>query len=100
MGAIGGSEIRGGSVQSPTRRGARRTGWAQASCIINGTIQVSAPLRRARGGQPESIPNRLGPAGQRCDPLNAASFVANRAILLPIPQEYDGFVVDATPLEQ
>ena len=36
-----------------------------------------------QGGQPGGIPAGLSPAGQRGEPLNAASLLRNRAILPP-----------------
>ena len=93
------SEATSGNSRSDARQGRTRsaTGAWQVSCIINCTTQVRVPLRgsarRAAGANP---PKGLGPAGQRCDPLNAASFASNRALLRPSGVRAQGAVPTGT----
>ena len=79
------SEATSCNSRSDARQGRTRsaTGAWQVSCIINGTTQVRAPLRGSARRQPESIPQGLCPADQRCDPLNAASFASEQGAFAP-----------------
>ena len=65
------------------RRARSAPGAWQVSGLMNGTTQVRAPLRGSARRAPESIPQGLGPADQRCDPLNAASFASEQGALAP-----------------
>ena len=74
------SEATSCNSRSDARQGRARSspGAWQVSCLINGTTQVRAPLRGSARRAPESIPQGLGPADQRCDPLSVASFASEQ----------------------